>query len=213
MSDDKSDKRDASFAFKVTVDNFDSVRENSLLVDTGAAARILNDKSKFLKFDEDFKPENHYIELADGSKAYGVVSAKGRAKVILHDLEGVAHEVFLKDALYIPSYRQNIFSVQSAINKGGAINLTPNSAELSAPDGTKFAIKKLSKLYYLNSTISSSGAHTAETWHRILGHCNVNDVFKLKGVVEGMKITSKGKPECGTCVQGKMSQYQNREPV
>ena len=214
MSDDKSDKRGASFAFRVTVDNFDLVRENSLLVDTGATAHILNDKSKFLKFDEDFKPENHYIELADGSRACGVVSAKGRAKIILHDVEGVAHEVFLEGALYIPSYRQNIFtfSVQSAINKGSAINLAPNSAEPSAPDGKKFALKKHGKLYYLNSAISSSGAHTAETWHRILGHCNLNDVFKLEGVVEGMKITSKGKPECGTCVQGKMSQYQNREP-
>ena len=212
VSDDKSDKRDASFAFRVTVDNFDSVRKNSLLVDTGATAHILNDKSKFLKFDEDFKPENHYIELADGSRACGVVSAKGRAKIILHDVEGVVHEVFLEGALYIPSYRQNIFSVQSAINKGSAINLAPNSAELSAPDGTKFALQKHRKLYYLNSAISSSGAHTAETWHRILGHCNMNDVFKLEDVVEGMKITSKGKPECGTCVQGKMSQYQNREP-
>ena len=183
MSDDKSDERDASFAFKVT-DNFDSVRENSLLVDTGATAHILNDKSKFLKFDEDFKPENHYIELADGSRACGVVSAKGRAKIILHDVEGVAHEVFLEGALFIPSYRQNMFSVQSAIGK----------------------------LYYLNSTISSSRAHTAQTWHRILGHCNMNDVLKLEGVVEGMKITSKGKSECGTCVPGKMLQYQNRDP-
>ena len=109
VNDDKSDKRDASFAFKVTVDNFDSVRENSLLVDTGATAHILNEKSKFLKFDEDFKPEKHYIELADGSRACGVVSAKGRAKIILHDVEGVAHEVFLEGALFIPSYRQNIF--------------------------------------------------------------------------------------------------------
>jgi len=58
----------------------------------------------------------------------------------------------------------------------------------------------------------SSGAHTAETWHQILGHCNMNDVFKLEAVVEGMKITTKGKPECDTCVQGKMSQYQNRRP-
>ena len=104
-----------------------------------------------------------HIELADGRRASGVVSAKGRAKIILHDVEGVAHEVFLEGALYIPSYRQNIFSVQSAINKGSAVNLTPNSVELSAPDGTKFSIKKRSKLYYLNSTISSSGAHTAET--------------------------------------------------
>ena len=38
----------------------------------------------------------------------------------------------------------------------------------------------------------------------------MNDVFKLEGVVEGMKITSQGKSECGTCVQGKTSQ--NREP-
>ena len=54
-------KKDASFAFKVTVDNCNSARENSLLVDTGATAHILNDKSKFSKFDEEFKPENHYI--------------------------------------------------------------------------------------------------------------------------------------------------------
>ena len=53
-------KDSAKTAFRVTVDNFDSVRENSLIVDTGATAHILNDKSKFLKFDEDFKPENHY---------------------------------------------------------------------------------------------------------------------------------------------------------
>ena len=86
---------------------------------------------------------------------------------------------FLEGALFIPSYRQNIFSVQSAISKRSAIKLTPNSAELSARDGTKFAIKKHGKLYYLNSTISSSGAHSAEKWHRILGHCNMNDVFKL----------------------------------
>ena len=79
-----------------------------------------------MKFDDKFKPEYHYIELADGSRAYGIVSAKGRAKVLLHDLDGVPHEVFLEDALYIPSYKQNIFSVQAAVNKGGAVNLTPN---------------------------------------------------------------------------------------
>jgi len=69
------------------VDNFNSTRGNSLLVDTGATAHILNDKSKFLKFDDEFKPENHYIELADGSRVSGVVSAKGRAQVMLHDVE------------------------------------------------------------------------------------------------------------------------------
>ena len=171
-----------------------------MLVDTGATAHILNEKSKFLKFDDNFKPENHYIELADGSRACGIVSAKGRAKV-LHDLEGVPHELFLEDALYIPSYKQNIFSVQAAVNKGGAVNLTPNSSELSAPDGTKFSIKKYGKLYYLNYTNPNSGAYSAEVWHKILGHCNMSDVFKLENVVEGMKITTKGKLECDTCAR------------
>lgn len=134
MSDDKSHKKNALF---VTVDNLYSVRENSLLVDTGDTAHILNYKSTFLNFDEDFKPVTHYIELADGSRACGVVSANGRANIFLHDVEGVAHEVFLEGALFIPSYRQNMFSVQSVISKGSAIKLTPNSAELSAPYGTK----------------------------------------------------------------------------
>ena len=104
VSDSKCDEKDASFAFKVTGDNFNSSRENSLLVDTGATAHILNDKSKFLKFDE-FKPENHYIEYGNGSRASGVVSAKGRAQVTLHDVESNVHNVFLEDALYVTSYK------------------------------------------------------------------------------------------------------------
>ena len=40
----------------------------------------------------------------------------------------------------------------------------------------------------------------------------MNDVLKLENVVEGIKITTKGKLECDTCVQGKMSQYRNRKP-
>ena len=40
----------------------------------------------------------------------------------------------------------------------------------------------------------------------------MNDVFKQENVVEGMKISTKGKPQCDTCVQGKMSQRQDRKP-
>lgn len=105
------------------MDNFNSMRDSSLLVDTGATAHILNEKSTFFKFDDKFKPEYHYMELVDGSRVNGIVSAKGRAKVLLHDLEGVPHHVFLEDALYIPSYKRNILPVQAAVTKGGAVNL------------------------------------------------------------------------------------------
>ena len=38
----------------------------SLLVDSGASAHIATDKSKFISFQDDFKPEQHSVEYADG---------------------------------------------------------------------------------------------------------------------------------------------------
>ena len=32
--------------------------------------------------------------------------------------------------------------------------------------------------------------YSSEDWHRILGHCNINDVNKLVGVTDGMKINT-----------------------
>ena len=42
---------------------------------------------------------------------------------------------------------------------------------------------------------------------RALQYAYMSDELKLENVFEGMKITTKGKLECNTCVQGKMSQY------
>ena len=41
---------------------------SAFLVDTGATCHIVNYDSGFISVDEHFNPENHYIELADGSK-------------------------------------------------------------------------------------------------------------------------------------------------
>ena len=187
------------------------------MVDCGATTHIVTDKSKFVQFDESFVAENHYIELADGSRTNGVVSGKGTASVLLHDSEGKPHKVQLENALYVPSYNQDIFSVQAATGKGASVEFKPESAELSTPDGTRFEIEKQDRLYFLNKTESGTcnvkvRSHPVEEWHKILGHCNVRDVLKLESVVEGMNVTSKQKFECGTCVKGKMAQYRNREP-
>lgn len=52
-------------------------------------------------------------------------------------------------------------------------------------------------------------------WHEILGHCNYEDILKLKDAVEGMKISdsSSSKPrDCNVCIEGKMTQSRNRNP-
>jgi hypothetical protein len=75
---------DHSFTFKIKVDNVNLCElsggnPESLLVDCGATAHIVHDKSKFEKFDDKFDPKNHCIELADGTRTTGIVKGKGRA--------------------------------------------------------------------------------------------------------------------------------------
>ena len=213
-----------SFAFKVEnkycssdfideniSDNID-VSASCMLVDCGATSHIMSDKGKFENFDNNFKSENHIIELADGSKTSGGVLGKGIANVSLHDNKGVSHKVKLEEVLYVPSYNQNIFSVHAATEKGATVIFTPNYSELRASDGTVFNIEKQGKLYYINSMNPvKRRTHSIEEWHKILGHCNVNDVFKLPNVVDGMEIGEKQKFYCGICAEGKMFQYRNRE--
>jgi len=154
---------------------------------------------------------NHCIELADGSKSTGIVQGRGTAKVCVQSSDGEPRDVSLENVLYIPSYRQNIFSVLAATEKGATVNFTPTSAELVAPNGTTFDIRKSGKLYYLNSVVNNNGdSHSIKEWHEILGHCNVKDVIKLENVVEGMRISDKSDFSCDVCTMGKMTQSFNR---
>ena len=183
-----------------------------MLVDCGATSHIMSDKDKFENFDNNFNSKNHIIELADGSKTSGGVLGKGNASVSLHDNKGISHKVKLEEVLYVPSYNQNIFSVHAATEKGATVVFTPNYSELRTPDGTVFDIEKKGKLYYINNVNTGKNhTHSLEEWHKILGHCNINDVCKLPNVVEGMNISVRQEFFCGICAEGKMFQYRNRE--
>ena len=152
------------------------------------------------------------IELADGSKA-NVVLGKGNANVLLYDVNGHPQDVILNDALFVPSYDQNIFSVPAAIEKGGSINLGKDAKEFKAPDGTMFQVEQRGRLYYLNSISSSeNNARSLMEWHKVLGHCNLNDVRKLQSVVNGLNITNSDECTCEICIRGKMCQFRSRIP-
>lgn len=97
--------------------------------------------------------------------------------------------------------------------------MNPDSAELVYKDGTKFNIEKHCRLYYLSTfdkNDSDSVNYTCDLkGHEILGHCNYEDILKLKSVVEGMKVSdsSSSKPQdCNVCIGGKITQSRNRNP-
>ena len=75
------------------------------------------------------------------------------------------------------------------------------------------------RLYYLSTVEDENvdevyGCHDIQTWHKILGHCNFDDVAKLEKVVEGMSIKGKNdkyNQNCEICTQGKFTQSRNRQ--
>eukprot|EP00795_Rhopilema_esculentum_P009995 gene9995-18622_t len=175
--------------------------------------QCLDDRSLSLVLRDAKDKEKHFIELADGSRIRNTAQGRGDARICLIDSDGNEQEAILKDALFVPTFKQNILSVQAATEKGAEINFKKNSAELISPNGTKFNIKKSGRLYYLCSTVlTKSTSHTLKEWHEIMGHCNSRDIIKLEGVVDGMKITSKDSFQCDICTEGKMTQYRNRSP-
>ena len=132
-------------------------------------------------------------------------------KVKLYDVNGSSHDIILNNALYVPSYKQDIFSVNAAVEEGGSISLDRHAKQFRSSDGTVFNIEQVGRLYYLNSISSSrNSACTLTEWHRMLGHCNLGDIRKLESVVEGMKISSYDEIECKIFTQGNMTQLRSR---
>ena len=184
----------------------------SMIVDSGCSAHIMTDDSSFIDFDENFEPQNHSIELADGRKYSNMAEKRGTALVTLTDSNGNSYQSTLENCLYIPSYPENIFSVKAANRKGSSVCFYPNHAELIAPDGTVFNIHCRGSLFYLMNITLVSLARDLQSWHQVLGHCNTTDLLKLEPLVDGMKIGAKNKFHCEPCALGKMTQTISRKP-
>ena len=121
-----------------------------LLVDSGSTSHIINDKNKFISFDPSYIPDEHYIELANGEKVNGIAKAKGTARVNITDEVGNLKEITLSNALYIPTFKRNIFSVRSGGKNGAMTCLGGESGTLQSKGGTIFPIHTKDNLYFLN---------------------------------------------------------------
>lgn len=197
----------------------ENVKMKGIMVDAGATSHIVSDIRKFKSFDSSFQPETHSVELADGTKCSGMAQRRGTAVIYILDDTGRQHRAQLRDALYMPSYPHDIFSVARATNGDATITFKRGSSHMVTKDGSRFDIHESGNLYYLptieESVDQCKVCHDLQTWHEIMGHCNYEDVQKLQGVVRGMEIrgsTVKENQLCEVCTQGKFTQTRNREP-
>ena len=138
------------------------------------------------------------MELADGSRCTGVAKNRGDVEVWLLDSRGRLFRTTLRSALYIPTYPQDIFSVEAATSNGATVTFSERKNVVLHKDGTKFPIHVHNKLYYLHTSENDCDDHCKksidlQSWHEILEHCNFADIKKLRNVVDGMDIKEKGK--------------------
>ena len=191
----------------------DTVKKKALLVDTGATSHIVN-KDNFIEVDDSYVPENHYIELADGTRTNSAAKKRGSVIFDITDEKGVSRTTTLHNTLYCPDYPENIFSVRAATKRGAEVHFTQDYDVLKSKSGVSFPIHRSDGLYYLykvSTAIPEVQSGNLNTWHKILGHCNFADVLKLPKVVDGMRITDKNESHCGSCVKGKQTVNRSRK--
>ena len=100
----------ATFAFSTTTDT--SLMPTELMVDCGATSHIVNDRSRFITLDQNYKPRQHFIQLADGRRTNELVMAKGVALYEVLNCTGQVQEITLKNALYAPDFPVSLFYVR-----------------------------------------------------------------------------------------------------
>lgn len=217
MTEDQ-DKEDA---FRVS-DGATGTNVKGLMVDCGATSHVITDLGRFKRFDEEFQAETHCVELADGMKYMGVAERRGDAEVCMIDSRGKHLNTTLSKALYIPTYPQDIFSVQAATASGATVIFKKGENVLIHRDGTRFQIHVHDRLYYFHTVNHNDdkrdderrGCFDTQTWHEILGHCNYDDIQRLQNVVDGMNIKGSANKllHCEVCHLGKICQTRNRDP-
>ena len=199
------------FAFKAaTVEQIMGVKV--FLVDIGVMIYIVRERSKFIQFDNSFVPEEHTIELADGSKSHAAVQ-RGVAVMHFQDSTGRTCSAKLRHALYVPSYPCDILSVHQAVQNGSSVLFGDDRTVLKTKDGTVFDINKVGKLYYLPTVQSSDHmcvfkekSVTSKQFHQMMGHCNLDDLIKLENISEGIKIKCPKNRFFGdVCTKGKQA--------
>ena len=187
-------------------DSVNHCKTGKFLVDCGATSHIVNDRAFFQTFDKNFKPECHFIELANGQRSNEFAKAMGTAVFTVTDSNGKECTFTLNNALYVPQFPVNLFSVRVATDAGAKFIFSKNKATLTHHKAV-FNIVRHGNLYFLPTTMSTRTylTKTLLEWHHTLGHMNFEDILKLQEVCDGMKVTNSNQKSCVTCDLNKMS--------
>lgn len=179
---------------------------NVWCLDSGATIHICNNKDKFLNLN------NERTQIFTATEESVKSDGKGQVKLKVN----ATNEVKLKEAILVPSFKNNLLSVSSITNNGYKVTFQKDSAVIRRPDGSiALRAKQENGLYIIKETTRQTTAllneheGTLVKWHQRLGHLNFNDVRKLKdhSMVNGINDRlNTVNPTCEICEKSKIHQ-------
>ncbi len=184
----------------------DSGKATYLIVDTGCTDHIVNQKNVF----ENLRPCNEK-SVTDPKGNLTAVEGIGDVPITVQLKDRKMAEMVLRNVLYVPSYKVNLLSVDTAVSFGHRFIFHDSQARMVLNDAREINLKKDTGLFFLkvnyqNQVNPSTCNETKQgvkgdinLWHKRLGHLNKIDVKRTIGC-EG-----DAKDVCETCAMGKQA--------
>lgn len=193
----------------------ENVKSIKWFIDSGATDHMTNDHNYFFESWELPNPVN--ISVAKSGETITAVRA-GNIKGYVN-VEGTIQTCTLKNVLYVPKLRYNLFSVRRLEQFGLRTTFENKKAVIQSGNKIVAIAKRTNTLYELEIFIDSDNTQesiakmtsvqtTTDLWHKRFGHIGVNDLMKIitKNMVIGLDGNIKiSNYQCETCLYGKMT--------
>lgn len=186
---------------------------NELLwvLDSGCTDHIVNDDKYFYSFVNLKNP----VSVKVGNNECVMATKVGK---IMCDFNG--HKANVTNIFYTKEMGKNLLSCSALTSKGNKIIFDRDFAKVYNTSGNMILqSEKMNKLYWIKCTYDKNYTNNVsvnyinmnrsnkEIWHRILGHCNFNDLgFMSKNrIVEGLPNLENVHLTCEYCIENKLN--------
>ena len=139
-------------------------------------------------------------------------------KIPLIDKNGQLVNLSLEKALYVPTFHFSLLSVDNLVSAGNKVTFELSKSQLCSRNIVAELFRE-EKLFYLQESIpqrANFSLISLSQWHYCrLGHLNTTTIEKMEKneIVKGLKIGSKSKEFCETCVLNKSTNdVTNKKP-
>lgn len=187
-------------------------------IDSGCSDHLVNDKSLFVELRE----LEHPVEIAIAKDGETIEAKQAGTVKVTSVVNGKEIKCSVKNVLYVPELRCNLFSVIRCDEAGMKVVFESESVQIYRDSEMVATGSRVGKLYRLDLFVDSRNASDSllsfgrvpanlELWHRRFGHLNARSLEKLisEDMCVGLKLNGRQKNDtvivCEPCVEAKQT--------